>query len=221
MIRKRRTTSHGHMIAVIAILFVAVGKNRTPVLASESVDVLSELANSASDSTESIQKLLDDKAKTGGTIKLPPKRFIVAGQLNIPEAVTLEGSWEGSVHYMTTQKNTVLMITGRRGLEDFTAKDAIHLNGSSALRGLTIAYPEQEYPAIVPYPWTITGDGDCCIIRPSTCAHPSRSERGKCPDAIRSCRSRALERWARSMPESEERVRDLPARPGANPASHV
>jgi len=60
---------------------------------------------------------------------------------------------------LTTQKNTVLMVTGRRGIEDFAGKGAIHLNGSSGLKGVTIAYPEQKFPEVVEYPWTITGDG--------------------------------------------------------------
>lgn len=149
------------LLAGFALAAAATGfcESQRAAIPDDPLAVLALAAQSQSDATGIIQELVNEKAKTGGTVRLPPGRFLIAGQLNIPEAVTLEGSWEDTVHYLTTAKNTVLLITGRKGSEDFEGKGAIHLNGSSGLKGMTIVYPEQEFPGVVPYPWTITGDG--------------------------------------------------------------
>ena len=165
--RSRHCVKPGQSVAILMLAFVAVGYGQTPAPSASlgsPLEVLSPLVDSPKDSTEAIQKLLDEKEKAGGKVLLPPGRFVIAGQLNIPTSVTLEGSWGGSVHYLSTHKNTVLMMTGRKGIEDFAGKGAIHLNASSGLRGLTIAYPDQKFPEVAPYPWTITGDGYAICI---------------------------------------------------------
>ena len=122
------------------------------------VDVdLTEYLGGGKDCTALFQQLLDEAGKIGGQLLLPPGKFLVAGSIELPEGVTLLGSWGDQVHFDTTKVNTVLLLTGGKGNED--APPAIRINGSAGLRGVTIAYPEQTFPDVIPYPWAISGDG--------------------------------------------------------------
>jgi len=109
------------------------------------------------DATALIQSLLDGAGKKGGQIQLPPGRFLIGGRLAIPEGVTLRGSWGGSQHYNSTRLNSVLMLTA--GRDDEASAPAMTLTHSSGLVGFTIVHPEQRFPEVKPYPWTISGDG--------------------------------------------------------------
>ena len=123
-----------------------------------SVD-LGKFVNGDLDATNQIQALLDDAARWGGVLQLPPGKFKIAGSINIPKGVTLQGSWQSSVHYLTTDKNTVLYLTGGRGNEKEKGPGAINLTTDSCIMGFSIAYPEQTFPDVAAYPWAITADG--------------------------------------------------------------
>jgi len=113
-------------------------------------------ADGKSDDTAAIQAALDAAAATGGTVNLPPAQYLVAGSLRVPTGVMLAGAWE-MPHHGAYQVGTALLATGSRGNEKGPA--LIELSQSSGVRGLTILYPEQVADAIVPYPWTIHGQG--------------------------------------------------------------
>lgn len=121
-----------------------------------SVD-LGKFVNGDLDVTNQIQALLNDAARWGGVLQLPPGKFKIAGSINIPKGVTLQGSWQSSVHYLTTDKNTVLYLTGGRGNEN--GPGAINLTTDSGIIGFSIAYPEQTFPNVAAYPWAIIADG--------------------------------------------------------------
>ena len=105
----------------------------------------------ASDDTVVIQQSLDEAAKSGGRVQLPPGRYLVKGSLRIPPGVTLQGVmdspvWSGSV------KGSVILATGGRGQED--GPSLFEMGDSSAVRGLTVWYPHQQTTNITPYSWT-------------------------------------------------------------------
>lgn len=108
------------------------------------------------DDTLALQKALNTLGKTGGTLPLPPGQYLIAGTLQIPTGVTLQGSWQAPHHAAYNQGST-LLITGGRG--DENASPAITLEQSSALRGFTLLWPGQKWPNIVAYPWAIQGVG--------------------------------------------------------------
>ena len=108
-------------------------------------------ADGSTDSTTAIQQALDDAAKTGGPVSLPPGRFLVRGSLRIPPGVTLQGVMESPV-WSEPLKGSILLATGGRGQEEGPA--LFEMGHSSAVRGLTVWYPEQQTTNIVPYSWT-------------------------------------------------------------------
>jgi hypothetical protein len=137
-------------LAVLAILFNFIGQ------AAEQTGVLSPLAADAkadgsSDSTAAIQKALDDAGKSGGCVHLPPGRYLVKGSLRIPPGVTLQGVMESPV-WSEPLKGSTILATGGRAQEEGPA--LFEMGHSSAVRGLTVWYPEQQTTNITPYSWT-------------------------------------------------------------------
>lgn len=108
------------------------------------------------DATAALQRALDAAAPTGGAVALGPGRYVVAGSLRVPANVTLQGTWQ-TPHHSQGLSGTVLMITGGRGRASGPA--ALELTGNSAVRGLTLAWPEQTLENVTPYPFAIHGQG--------------------------------------------------------------
>lgn len=144
-------------VAVGAILLAALAG--LPALSAEpgdSTGTFSILAAGAkndgsADATAAIQHALDDAAKAGGRVLVPPGRYLVKGSLQIPPGVSLEGVQEAPV-WTEPLRGSVLLATGGRNQEDGPA--LFELGHSSAVRGLTVWYPEQQTTNITPYSWT-------------------------------------------------------------------
>ncbi|MCD6507170.1 hypothetical protein J7M22_11200 [Candidatus Poribacteria bacterium] len=118
---------------------------------------LSSYEGGAKDATEAIQGMLDKAGeKGGGEVFLPAGRYRIEGSLRVPPGVTLTGTWR-SPHHSEGLRGTVLLAYGGRG--DQSGPALIELSPSSAVRGLTILYPEQTVPEVIPYPPAIRGSG--------------------------------------------------------------
>lgn len=104
-----------------------------------------------SDDTSAIQRALDEASKAGGAVRLPPARYLVKGSLRIPPGVTLQGVAEAPV-WSAPLKGSIILATGGRDREDGPA--LFEMGHSSAVRGLTVLYPEQTPTNIHPYAWT-------------------------------------------------------------------
>lgn len=124
--------------------------------------------NGTDDETAAFQRALDAAHRAGGgMVYAPPGRYLLRGVLNIPDGVTLRGSFccVPSHTGMRDQgqpkpgdDGTVLLVTAGRGNED--GEPFITLNTNSSIAGLTIYYPEQvtDAPPIA-YPWSIAMRG--------------------------------------------------------------
>lgn len=112
--------------------------------------------NGETDDTAAIQAALDAAGQTGGEVRLPPGKYLIAGNLRVPTGVCLRGSWE-MPHHGAWDKGSTLLITGGREQED--GRPTIRLEQSSALKGFTLVWPEQQWDNIVAYPWAIHGEG--------------------------------------------------------------
>jgi hypothetical protein len=114
-------------------------------------------ADGSTDDTAAIQSVLDAASKTGGTVGLPPGRYLVAGSLRVPPGVALAGSLD-SPQWSEPLTGTVILATGGRDREDGPA--LFEMSDSSLVRGLTVYYPEQEATHIRPYAWTFHLQGN-------------------------------------------------------------
>ena len=112
------------------------------------------------DNTSAFQSALDTAGATGGIVWVPSGTFLISGSLLVPSGVTLKGVWEAA--HVGVDKGSVLFVTGNRGNEDATP--FIRLSANSAVRGLSIFYPEQTIDDVQPYPWCIQGLGGHCSI---------------------------------------------------------
>ncbi len=127
-------------------------------------------ANQSDDATAAIQTELDRAGEGGGgEVYLSSGKYRVEGSLSVPSGVTLAGSWEAP-HHSENLLGTVLEAYGGRGREEGPA--LLELNPSSAVRGLTIHYPEQTIPGTVPYPPSIRGTGMHTTVLDLTLVNP-------------------------------------------------
>ena len=114
-------------------------------------------ADGKTDDTAAIQKALDAAAKDrGGVVEMPKGLYRVEDHLVIPPGVCLSGEWQAP-HHANTEHGTVILASGHAGKEDGPA--LINLGQSSAIKGITIFYPDQDPAAVKPYPWAIQGKG--------------------------------------------------------------
>jgi hypothetical protein len=124
--------------------------------------------DASADDTAAFQRALDSvHSAGGGTVYAPPGRYLFRGVLNIPDGVTLRGSF-GCVPSHTGirdlgqrkpgEDGTALLATAGKGKED--GVPFLTLNTNSSVAGLTFYYPEQVIDAIpIAYPWTIAMRG--------------------------------------------------------------
>jgi len=114
-------------------------------------DISGAKGDGVTDDTAAIQRSLDAAAKTGGRVCLPPGKYLVRGSLAVPPGVFVEGALD-SPQWAEPLTGSVILATGGRDHEDAPA--LFEMGSSSAVRGLTIFYPEQKPDDIHPYAWT-------------------------------------------------------------------
>ncbi|HOS02991.1 MAG TPA: DUF5011 domain-containing protein, partial [Candidatus Hydrogenedentes bacterium] len=111
----------------------------------------------------------------GGKVIVPAGRYLIAGTLEIPKNVTLEGvspRWTSSMLPLA-DTNSILLSTANAG--NASGAPFILLNTSSMLKGLVIHYPNQaDSLTPVAYPWTVRGNSwaDNCTLIDVTMTNP-------------------------------------------------
>jgi hypothetical protein len=105
---------------------------------------------------------LPDGTPNGGVLYIPEGKYLFTGSLFLPKGVTIRGDWEKPVKGQPV-KGTILMATNGKGFDAtilpsgvpgvaYEQLSFIIMQPSSAVRNVTIWYPEQEADNIVPYP---------------------------------------------------------------------
>jgi hypothetical protein len=194
---RRDLLSLGAVAGVASVLSMqrdAEAQTSKDTAASPSLNVkgFGALGDARTDDTAAFQQALDTAQKDGGgVVYAPTGRYLFKGNLNIPNGVTLRGSFSCVPSHTGLRDHgqpkpgedgTALYVTAGRGLEDGTP--FLTLNTNSSVCGLTIYYPEQnteEEP--VPYPWTIAMRGknpaafDLELLNPYQGIDASQNER--------------------------------------------
>jgi hypothetical protein len=166
--------------------------NNGAVSSSLSVRTFGAVGDAATDDTASFQRAVNAAYKSGGgSVYVPPGRYLFKGSLTIPDGVGLRGSFgcvpsHSGIRDHGQRKpgddGSALFVTAGRGKEDGTP--FLTLNTNSSVSGLTLYYPEQvleENPA--PYPWTIAMRGknpaafDLELLNPYQGIDASQNER--------------------------------------------
>src|SRR5262249_8581224 len=121
------------------------------------------------DDTKALQAALEDAKAKGPICQLPPGLYRLNGALTVPPGVALCGA-SGGVPHSEHPIGTVLLAFGGRGQAE--GEPLITLKSNAVVRNLTIHYPEQRLPDVVPYPWSVRADGELCQIIDITLTNP-------------------------------------------------
>lgn len=105
------------------------------------------------DDTAAIQRAVDKAAEKGGVVHLPPGQYRVSGSIAVKHGVTITGVHPAPVGF-SQLTGTVILATGGRGDDSDTAPALFEMGDSTAVRNLSVCYPEQHPDDIQPYPWT-------------------------------------------------------------------
>ncbi len=127
------------------------------------------VGDGVTDDTTAIQAALNAAEAQGPVCYLPPGQYRLDGSLVVPPGVTLAGA-SGGVPHSEHPIGTVLLAYGGRGEPD--GEPLVTLKPNAVIRGMIIHYPEQTLPDVVPYPWTIRGDGELCQVADMTLTNP-------------------------------------------------
>ncbi|HQO36681.1 MAG TPA: glycosyl hydrolase family 28-related protein, partial [bacterium] len=145
----------GSAIGVVCAQDILSTESKT--LARWIVTDFGAVGDGKTDSTRAIQNALDAAGENGGgEVFLPVGNYVLESSVRIPSGVTLQGIWNAP-HHSTITLGSALWIKHGKNQEDGPA--AIDLSPSSALRGVTIYYPEQSPDKIIPYSYAIHGRG--------------------------------------------------------------
>ncbi len=163
-----------------------------PDLGAQNVRNFGAAGDAITDDTAAFQKALDAVFHAGGsTVYAPPGKYLFKGILNIPDGVTLRGSYTCVPSHLGLRNQgeakpgddgTALFVTAGRGNED--GAPFLTLNTNSSVAGLTIYYPDQvTNSAPLPYPWTVVMRGknpaifDVELLNPYQGIDASKNER--------------------------------------------
>lgn len=125
------------------------------------------------DDTAAFQEAMNAAGEAGGgVVRVPAGNYRIESNLNIPNLVTLEGTWrapgrlypeigDGSIDSLS---GSVLLAYAGAGDEE--GEPFVFLHSNSTIKGIAIFYPEQTRTnPPVAYPWTIASAGaDNCSI---------------------------------------------------------
>jgi len=143
--------------AIIIVVLTTGAARGQPALGNINVRDYGAKGDGKADDTAAIQKALDAAGgDRGGVVEIPKGMYRVEDHLVVPPGVCLSGQWQAP-HHANTEQGTVVLATGWAGKEDGPA--LINLQQSSAVKGITVFYPDQDPAAVKPYPWTIQGKG--------------------------------------------------------------
>jgi hypothetical protein len=193
---RRQLLSGGAVAGVMTMLSVpsAAGAvaHTHPESGAENVRNFAAAGDGVTDDTAAFQRALDAVSHAGGgTVYAPPGKYLFKGTLNVPDGVTLRGSYACVPSHVGLRNQgaikpgddgTALLATAGKGSEDGTP--FLTLNTNSSVAGLTIYYPEQVTDAApLPYPWTVVMRGknpaifDVELLNPYQGIDASKNER--------------------------------------------
>lgn len=134
-----------------------------------SVTDFGAIGDGRTDDTAAFGRAMAAVSEKGGTVKVPIGNFMIRSHLAVPAQVALEGVWRIPTTFTQNLGSTLLAVEGA-GSE--VGAPFISLSSNSALKGLTIFYPNQKPEKIQAYPWCVQGAGDnasvvdCLLVNP-------------------------------------------------------
>lgn len=118
-------------------------------------------AKADTDITGALRSALAAAGETGGTVYLPPGKFILSGSVTVPSGVELRGCLENAYHPQNLL-GTTLLAKVPAGEEQ---EPLIRLSANAGVKGFSVCYPDQFGDDFAggnptPYAWTIRSEGE-------------------------------------------------------------
>ena len=125
------------------------------------------VGDGVTDDTAAFQQAINACGEVGGSVQVPAGSYRIAGHLNLPDNVALEGVFVAPHAVSLAQsasseelrlQGSVLLVT--EGATEPNGTPFITLGNNAGLKGLTIFYPQQtKTNPPVAYPWTVRSLG--------------------------------------------------------------
>ncbi len=119
------------------------------------------IADGVKDTTEAIQKAIDEAAKDGGGIVyFPGGKYRIDGNIIIKSGVEIRG-----VHHTfhtTNAGRSIFEVYGGKGEKHASA--TFRLESNAGISGVTFYYPEQTGWNVSAFPWAIQSVGEGCWV---------------------------------------------------------
>ncbi|MGV3616532.1 MAG: glycosyl hydrolase family 28-related protein [Fimbriimonas sp.] len=182
------------MLTAISLLVTAITPTQTPttapVLGVIDVAAYGAKGDGQTDNTAAFQSALDAAQKIHGTVYAGSGNYRFLGRLNVPDGVTLKGTWESVPSHngirnpglpKPTDGGTTFLVENGEGKEE---NAFLTLNTNSTLKGVVFYYPKQTRDDIPkPYPYAIAMRGknpavlDVELLNPYNGIDASENER--------------------------------------------
>ncbi len=177
--RRHALTTAGLAVLGASLATSTRAADTATAMSSHHLDVraFGATGDGTTDDTAAFQTALNQAYQAGGgTVFVPPGRYLIATHLIVPHNVTLEGiftappttPWRSDNPENKPQlAGSVLLAVEGAGKADGTP--FIQLNMNATIKGIAVFYPEQtDTNPPVAYPWTISsslqGADNCSII---------------------------------------------------------
>jgi hypothetical protein len=195
LLPRRRLLSRGAAACVMSTFGLpspASPAERRPEFGAQNVRNFGAAGDAVSDDTGAFRRALEAASHAGGgNVYAPPGRYLFRGSIDIPDGVTLRGSYSCVPSHVGLRDRggvkpgddgTALLVVAGSGDENGTP--FLTLNTNSSLTGVTLYYPDQVTgSAPVPYPWTVAMRGknpaifDVELLNPYQGIDASKNER--------------------------------------------
>lgn len=113
------------------------------------------------DVTQALKNALTDAGETGGTVYLPPGKFLLSDSITVPSGVELRGCME-SAYNPRDFLGTTLFAQVPSGVDQ---EPLIRLEANAGIKGFSVFYPDQFNGGFAesdptPYAWTVRSEGE-------------------------------------------------------------
>lgn len=146
-------------------VFIPTLNTNEVVIAAATPQLFGAKGDGATDDSAAFQSAIDTIVNTGGAgggvLFVPAATYAFYTNLTIPDGVTLHGDWQDWTKGTNGLAGTTFKVC--YGAGQTNAAPFIFLNGSTALKGLNLWYPDQDPAGIVGYPFAIGLSGDCVV----------------------------------------------------------
>jgi polygalacturonase len=137
-------------LLVLGVAAKVSAQNTSAPMECINVKDFGAIGDGVNDDSGAIQAAIDAASVKGGIVFIPSGKYLITKSISVKPGVSVEGA--ATAPQYNELKGTVILATWGRDKEDADA--LFEMGSSTAVRGLTVYYPQQKAQDIHPYAWT-------------------------------------------------------------------